>query len=290
MIDFFAKITNQPNPETWIPQNETPQTQNVIQRTEFETSQQKEQKEGTSFFDKLVNSTQNLLSKTENFVSIAADKTKQVTQQIREVPSKIVDKTNTAIQKGIDIWEKVKDRAENITDKGITFGKNLQTTMSDGTKQFTQNPLKAAENIMKESFNSTVQLGKDLWKQAEEIGGNTIDTIKTTWENIKDWLKNAGQEIQLKWGKIETKATNIFWEIKEAGTKVIKKTKEAGTNAFNTAQDIVKNPVNHIDNVIWSESEKAVPIQTETANTTSLENLENKSETQNTIPEEKAEN
>ena len=70
-----------------------------------------------------MNSTQNLLNKTENLVATAAGKTKEITQQIREVPGRVVEKTNTVIQKGVNLGEKVKDRAETLTDKGIDFGK-----------------------------------------------------------------------------------------------------------------------------------------------------------------------
>jgi hypothetical protein len=38
--------------------------------------------------------------------------------------------------------------------------------------------------------------------------------------------------------------------MKEVGKKVVEKTKEVGVNTFDTAKDLVKNPINHIDEVI----------------------------------------
>lgn len=268
---FLAKITNQPDPQTWAHQSPS---QEVATQPNQSQSNSKE----PSFFDKLVSSTQNLLNKTENFVSTAAEKTKDVTQKIREAPGKVVETTNTVIQKGVDIGEKVKDRAENVVDKGINFGKNLQTTMSDGAKQFTQDPLKATGNVVKGTVTSTTELGKEWGEQAKEIWENTIEGVKTTGENVKDKLKNAGQEIQMNWDKLETKATNTFWEIKEAGTKVFEKAKETWTNAFNSAKDLVKNPVNHIDTMIWWGKDTSTQVQTETENTTSLDSLEQAAE------------
>ena len=91
---------------------------------------------------------------------------------------------------------------------------------------------------------------------------------------MKDTLKNAWQEIQINRGNIETKATNVFWEIKEVGKKVVEKTKEVGINTFDTAKDLVKNPINHIDEIMWGEHQETTTLTTETENTTHLENLE----------------
>lgn len=273
VVNFFAKISNQPHPETGAPQSSSTQ-QPTYQENQAQETLPQEWKKTSSFFDTLVNSTQNLLNKTENFVATAADKTKEITQQIREVPGKVAEKTNTVIQKGVNLGEKVKDRAETLADKGIDFGKTLQTTMSEGAQQFSKNPLNATGNIIKGTVNSTAQLGKDLWNQVEEIWKNTIESVKTSGVNMKDTLKNAWQEIQINRGNIETKATNVFWAMKEVGKKVVEKTKEVGINTFDTAKDVVKNPINHIDEVMWGEHQETTTLTTETENTTHLENLE----------------
>lgn len=90
---------------------------------------------------------------------------------------------------------------------------------------------------------------------------------------MKETLKNAWQEIQVNGENIETKATNVFWEIKEVGKKVVEKTKEVGINTFDTAKDLVKNPINHIDEVMWGEHQETPTPTTETENTTHLDNL-----------------
>lgn len=277
VVNFFAKISNQPHPETGAPQSSSTQ-QPTYQENQAQETLPQEWKKTSSFFDTLVNSTQNLLNKTENLVSTAANKTKEITQQIREVPGKVVEKTNTVIQKGVDLGEKVKDRAETLTDKGIDFGKNLQTTMSDGVQQFTKNPLQATGNIVKGTVNSTTQLGKDLWNQAEEIEKNTLKNIQTTGENLQEGLKNVREETQRNWDKAGIKATNVFWEIKEIGKNIVEKTKEVGSNTFDTTKDLVKNPINHIDKVMWGEHQRAPTPTTETENTTHLDNLEKATE------------
>ena len=273
VVNFFAKISNQPHPETGASQTSSTQ-QPTYQENQAQETLPQEWKKTSSFFDTLVNSTQNLLNKTENLVATTADKTKEITQQIREVPGRVVEKTNTVIQKGVNLGEKVKDRAETLADKGIDFGKTLQTTMSEGAQQFSKNPLNATGNIIKGTVNSTAQLGKDLWNQVEEIWKNTIESVKTNGVNMKDTLKNAWQEIQINRGNIETKATNVFWAMKEVGKKVVEKTKEVGVNTFDTAKDLVKNPINHIDEVMWGEHQETTTLTTETENTTHLENLE----------------
>ena len=95
---------------------------------------------------------------------------------------------------------------------------------------------------------------------------------------MKETLKNAWQEIQVNGENIETKATNVFWEIKEVGKKVVEKTKEVGVNTFDTAKDLVKNPINHIDEVMWGEHQWTPTPTTETENTTHLDNLEKATE------------
>lgn len=230
---FLAKITNQPDPQTWNPQ--TP--------LQGQSNKTKE----PSFFDKLVDSTQNLLNKTEGIISTATEK------------------TNTIIQKGIDIGEKAKDRAEDIVDKGIDFGKNLQTTITGSAKQFSNDPLAATKNMVSWTVQSTTKLGKELGNQAKEIWTSTVSVATDAGQNL---VENIA----------ETTNDTLIWGVKEAGTKVFEKAKETRTNIINSAKDLVNNPVNHIDTMIWWGKESPTPIQTETENTTSLDSLEQAAE------------
>lgn len=100
----------------------------------------------------MVHSTQNLLNK----VDTVAQKTQTITQSIREAPNQLAEKTNAAIGKGIDL------------------GKNLQTSVTEGASQLTQDPLAATQNLGKGLVDSTTSLGKDIGQGAQQLGGQVV--------------------------------------------------------------------------------------------------------------------
>ena len=80
---------------------------------------------GGNFFSKLVNSTQNLLNKTENFATTTAQKTLNVTQTIKDMPGKVVEKTTGFVDKGINIANQVKDTAQATVQTGVSSVTNV---------------------------------------------------------------------------------------------------------------------------------------------------------------------
>ena len=75
LVGFIAKATGQANPETGVSSVSSPDS----------NEQTSSPMSNPSFFEKLVSSTQNLLNKTEDFANKTAEKTKNLTQNIREV-------------------------------------------------------------------------------------------------------------------------------------------------------------------------------------------------------------
>jgi hypothetical protein len=124
---------------------------------------------GGNFFSKLVNSTQNLLNKTENFATTTAQKTLNVTQTIKDVPGKVVEKTTGFVDKGINIANQVKDTAQSTVQTGVNFGTSVTSSVTQGTQGATSNPLGAITDIGSNLVNNTVQLGQNLGQQATEL-------------------------------------------------------------------------------------------------------------------------
>ena len=135
VVNFFAKISNQPHPETGAPQSSSTQ-QPTYQENQAQETLPQEWKKTSSFFDTLVNSTQNLLNKTENLVATAADKTKEiagseVAQNIKKGTEDVLGKT---VEGAKDLAEKaannkivqdVKKGAEEAVDKTVEGAKGL---------------------------------------------------------------------------------------------------------------------------------------------------------------------
>ncbi len=205
-----------------------------------------------SFFEKLVSSTQNLLDKTQDFAS------------------KAVEKTNAVIDKGIDLGEKVKSRAETAVNSGVNFGKNLKTTMTEWAQKFTENPLQAAGEIGKGVVSSTTHLGKDLGEQVKDAGSASLNQLKEGAQTLGEEVQQVGEQLPL----AGTPATNFVADLKGKGEKALDATKEIWKNLVTSTTDFVKNPIEHFDFLTGKGNDEAPTVQTETENTTALENLE----------------
>lgn len=265
LVGFIAKATGQANPETGV---SSVSSSDSNEQTSFPIS-------NPSFFEKLVSSTQNLLNKTEDFANKTAEKTKNLTQNIREVWEKTVEKTNAVLDKGISLWEQVKSRAETTVNSGLDFGKNLKTTVTEWAQKFTENPLQAAGAIGKGVVVWTIDLGKDIGDQIKDAGSASLEQLKGGVQNLENGVSKAGEQISLDRAEsITTTATNFIADLKEKGKDALTATKEIWKSVVEKTSDLIKNPVEHLDTLTGKGQEEILTLETETENTTALENLE----------------
>lgn len=261
VIGFIAKATGQPDPES-----------GKISSSPISAEKNLSLAESSSFFEKLVSSTQSLLNKTEDLVNNVVDKTENLTQNIREVPEKVVEKTNTVIDKGLTLGEEVKSTAE-IAVNSFDFGKNLKTTMNEWVK-FAENPLQKAEEIWKGVVISTTNLGKHLGEQIKDVGSASLEQLTGGVQNLGWEVKQFGEQLPLGEGGIWAPVTNFIGAFKEKGKDALATTKEIWKNVVESTRDLVKNPIEYLDTLTGKGQEEAWTLQTETPNTTALETLE----------------
>lgn len=268
-VGFIAKATGQPDPERW--------TASTSSATPSEGGNSEAASPG--FFDKLVSSTQNLLNKTEEFANKAAEKTKNLTQTIREAPGKVVEKTNTMIDKGINLGEKVKSRAETAVKSGVDFGKNLKNTMVEGAQKFTEPPPQATGDIGKGVVSATGNFWKEVADQTKDLASSSLEHAKEGAKILGDEVKNAGQQLHIdEEGLMKVTPTNLIGEMKEKGKDALEKTKSLWKNIVDNTTDLLKNPVEHLDSLTGKGTNEAPKIETESENTTALDNLEKQEE------------
>ena len=265
LVGFIAKATGQPNPETGVSSVASPDS----------NEQTSSPRTNPSFFEKLVSSTQNLLNKTEDFASKAAETTKILTQNIREAWEKTVEKTNAVLDKGISLWEQVKSRAETTVNSGLDFGKNLKTTVTEWAQKFTENPFQAAGEIGKGIVTSTANLGKDLGEQIKDAGSVSLEQFQEGVQTLENGVSQAGEQVSLGGAdKMMTTATNFIADLKGKGKDALTATKEIWKSVVEKTSDLMKNPIEHLDTLTGNGQEEISTLETETENTTALENFE----------------
>lgn len=235
---FVAKMTGQPDPQTWAVQTPVQNSASLPQEQSFISSQspmtaesqvqnttppQQENLQATqlpkspkapSFFDKLVANTQNLLNKT---------------QQV----------ANNLIEQGKEIWAGVVATTQNLAEQAKTTTANI-----------VQNPVETIKNTASQAVSTVQNTGEKVFQSGNQAG-----------QNIKEQATISGSE-----GGFLQQVNQGLWTI-------VEKTKEIWSSAVANTKSFVQNPLEHIDNLAGAGVPQS-PVQTETENTTSLENLE----------------
>lgn len=304
---FIAKVTGQPDPQTgavnmpnasmnplnseiqtqqFIP-SQLPMTQEMqasVQWTPIQNSnaqqqvgatqqapQQPVQSKEPSFFEKLVATTQGLLNKTQEVANNIVEKTTNFTNTVvnttQAVSNKIVTTTWNLAQtvasaptKVADTVQWVADKTQEITSNIVASGKDLWT----GIVSTTQNTIAWVKNTTVNIVNNPVGTVQNTVSQvasgAQNLGQNAMQAGEKLAQNIQEKVASQGQ------GK------GFIQQVNQGIWNIVEKTKEIWTSAVENTKSFIQNPMEKIDSLAGSWA-AIPPVQTETANTTALDNL-----------------
>lgn len=201
----------------------------------------------SSIFSQLVQSTQNLLNKTENIVDKVAEKGKHLIQSTESISKQVVKPSNTVLQKGIEGGRQLKERSESLLETGINFWKDIKRTIENNTQWINTHPLQSGKQLGKELIENTIQLWKNVGTEVKELGKNSLEnvaTVETLLEEFQSSTKNIPTKIT---NRIKENTKDVVQQIKTKSETMLQKTKHFKQEAIENTKDLLVNPVEYLD-------------------------------------------
>ena len=273
---FIAKATWQPDPQTWVV-DWTSQDQSIQQSAPV----QPEIKEEVGFFDKLVASTQGLLAKTQEISESVVAKTQSI--------------SNTVVEKTTSASQMIQSAPGNLANKVSEIANQTSQTAQNLASQATQtvgSTLQKTQEVWSNIVNTSTQAVSNVQAHATDFVANPIQTVQNGTQTIVNQTQSITAPIvNQAWGVVSQMQSSqgstddqtpeqkqgFFAQINQGLGQVIQKTQEVWSDVITNTKDFVQNPMEKIDNFAGAGVPQA-PIQTETANTTSLDNLQDSQE------------
>lgn len=268
---FIAKATWQPDPQTWVV-DWTSQDQSIQQSAPV----QPEIKEEVGFFDKLVASTQGLLAKTQKISESVVAKTQSI--------------SNTVVEKTTSASQMIQSAPGNLANKVSEIANQTSQTAQNLASQATQtvgSTLQKTQEVWSNIVNTSTQAVSNVQTHATDFVANPIQTVQNGTQTIVNQTQTITAPIvNQAWGVVSQMQSSqvptddqtpeqkqgFLAQINQGLGQVIQKTQEVWSGVIANTKDFVQNPMEKIDNFAGAGVPQA-PIQTETANTTSLDNL-----------------
>ena len=268
---FIAKATWQPDPQTWVV-DWTSQDQSIQQSAPV----QPEIKEEVGFFDKLVASTQGLLAKTQKISESVVAKTQSI--------------SNTVVEKTTSASQMIQSAPGNLANKVSEIANQTSQTAQNLASQATQtvgSTLQKTQEVWSNIVNTSTQAVSNVQAHATDFVANPIQTVQNGTQTIVNQTQTITAPIvNQAWGVVSQMQSSqvptddqtpeqkqgFLAQINQGLGQVIQKTQEVWSGVIANTKDFVQNPMEKIDNFAGAGVPQA-PIQTETANTTSLDNL-----------------
>lgn len=308
---FLAKVTWQPDPQTW---SQNPAPQSTPQESITQQPSEPALKE-SSFFDKLVANTQGLLNKTQELATSIADKTstfseglvkttQNVTSTVQNVSNSVISTTTNAAQTIASAPQNIANTVGSIAEQTTNQVQNLGNQATSTAQNFANQATQGVSNL--------VQTGQEIWSQIVDHGSqavsniqtsatqaattiqnqtsnfmqNPVETLQSSAENLTNQAQNIAQQsvniaqqtaTQTQQTIEQGSQTGLLNQISSGVIQIVDKSKEIWSSAIENTKSFVENPVEKVDSLI-SAGMPQTPVQTETENTTSLDNLDKKLE------------
>ena len=298
LVGFIAKATGQPDPITGLKNGESAPAQQGMNQdwiAQMPIEGQQVPQQEPWFFQKLVASTQNLLDKTtsvansitsttSNIAGKITEKTNAVAGVITSAPTMVANQATNLINKGVDMWGQLKDSIQTNAQNLAGNVQNFASNPVGGVQNFVADPMAGVQNI----GNQVMQSGQQVVASAQQMWGQVVNSVQgvgvqipfavpvQATESVPVQTQDAAavqmpenasqtqvvaQSVPVQLNPIE----NVFSGIKQGASNFVEKTKQ-----------FVQNPVESIDGFAGSGAgNQQVSVQTETENTTSLDQLGN---------------
>lgn len=268
---FIAKVTWQPDPQTWVV-DWVSQDQSIQQSAPV----QPEIKEEVGFFDKLVTSTQGLLAKTQEISESVVAKTQSI--------------SNTVVEKTTSASQMIQSAPGNLANKVSEIANQTSQTAQNLASQATQTvgaTLQKTQEVWSNIVNTSTQAVSNVQAHATDFVANPIQTVQNGTQTIVNQTQSLTAPIvNQAWGMVSPMQSSqvptddqtpeqkqgFLAQINQGLGQVIQKTQEVWSGVIANTKDFVQNPMEKIDNFAGAGVPQA-PIQTETDNTTALDNL-----------------
>ena len=268
---FIAKVTWQLDPQTWVV--DWPSQDQSIQQS---APVQPEIKEEVGFFDKLVASTQGLLAKTQEISESVVAKTQSI--------------SNTVVEKTTSASQMIQSAPGNLANKVSEIANQTSQTAQNLASQATQtvgSTLQKTQEVWSNIVNTSTQAVSNVQAHATDFVANPIQTVQNGTQTIVNQTQSITAPIvNQAWGMVSQMQSSpvptddqtpeqkqgFLEQINQGLGQVIQKTQDVWSGVIANTKEFVQNPMEKIDNFAGAGVPQA-PIQTETANTTSLDNL-----------------
>ena len=268
---FIAKVTWQPDPQTWVV-DWVSQDQSIQQSAPVQPEIKKE----VGFFDKLVASTQGLLAKTQGISESIVAKTQSI--------------SNTVVEKTTSASQMIQSAPGNLANKVSEIANQTSQTAQNLASQATQtvgSTLQKTQEVWSNIVNTSTQAVSNVQAHATDFVANPIQTVQNGTQTIVNQTQSITAPIvNQAWGMVSQMQSSqlpkddqtpeqkqgFLEQINQGLGQVIQKTQDVWSGVIANTKDFVQNPMEKIDNFAGAGVPQA-PIQTETANTTALDNL-----------------
>ena len=265
--------------------------------------------------DSIQTNAQNLAGNVQNFASNPVWGVQNFVANpiagVQNIGNQVVQSGQQVMNSAQQMWGQVVNGAQNAGGQvmsgvqNVWWGvvsnmQNMWGQMMNGVSQFASNPVWWVQNFVADPMagvqnigNQVMQSGQQVVASAQQMWGQVVNSVQEagvqipfqtqvqnsessfvqTQEATPIQIPELASQAQMASETVSTQSVpvqsnpfeNVFSGIKQGATNFVEKTKQ-----------FVQNPVESIDNFTGSGAGNAqTPVQTETENTTSLDQLEN---------------